>query len=89
VQRLADALVAEGSARYLADESDGRTQRLELTEAGAATFEQMEASFDGWADGLMAHIPEADLVAVSRTLEHIRLIVLADCDYIRRTEQAK
>jgi DNA-binding MarR family transcriptional regulator len=43
VQRLADALVAEGSARYSADESDRRRPRLDLTQDGAATFEQMEA----------------------------------------------
>jgi DNA-binding MarR family transcriptional regulator len=84
VQRLADALVAEGSARYSADPSDRRKQRLELTEEGAATLEQMEANFDVWADRLLAHIPEADLVAVSKTLEHIRLILLADIDYIRK-----
>jgi DNA-binding MarR family transcriptional regulator len=84
VQRLADALVAEGSARYSPDASDRRKQRIELTEAGAVTFEQLEASFDVWAERLMAHIPAADLAAVSKTLEHIRLILLADCDYMRR-----
>jgi DNA-binding MarR family transcriptional regulator len=83
VQRLADALVAEGSARYSADATDRRKQHLELTEAGAATFEQMEANFDSWADRLMAHIPQADLDSVSKALEHIRLILLADIDYMR------
>jgi hypothetical protein len=80
---------ASAGDRPLLHDKPGRPGRLALTEAGAATFEQMEASFDGSAVRLMAHIPEADLVAVSRALEHIRLIVLADCDYIRRTEQAK
>jgi DNA-binding MarR family transcriptional regulator len=86
VQRLADALVAEGSARYRPDESDRRRQRLELTEPGAAAFEQMEAHFDVWAARLMARIPEGELVAVARALERIRLIVLEDCDDMKRQE---
>jgi DNA-binding MarR family transcriptional regulator len=86
VQRLADALVAEGSARYRADESDRRRQRLELTATGAATFEQMEAHFDVWAGRLMAQIPEAELVALAGTLERIRLIVVADADELKRQE---
>lgn len=85
VQRLADALVAEGSARFSADESDRRRQRLELTEAGTATLERMEAHFDGWAARLMTRIPEAELAAVAAALERIRLVVLADCDDMKRT----
>ena len=86
VQRLADALAAEGLVRLEADESDRRKQRLELTGAGAAVLGQMEAHFDIWADRLLAHIPEADLIALSQALEHIRLIVLADSDYMRRKD---
>jgi DNA-binding MarR family transcriptional regulator len=86
VQRLADALVAEGSARYGADESDRRRQRLELTEAGAATFGRMEAHFDVWSARLMTRIPEAELMAAAGTLERIRLIVLEDCDDLKRQE---
>jgi hypothetical protein len=40
----------------------------------------MEDHFDIWAERLMARVPEADLVALSESLEHSRLIVLADCD---------
>ncbi len=88
VQRLADALAAEGLAQYSADENDRRRQRLELTPAGTVILGQMEANFDNWADRLMAHIPEADLVTTARTLEHIRLILLADCDYMKRKRSA-
>ena len=84
VQRLADALVAEGSARYGADESDRRRQRLELTAAGTATFARMEAHFDVWAARLMTGLPGTDLAALAGRLEHIRLVVLADCDRIKR-----
>jgi DNA-binding MarR family transcriptional regulator len=86
VQRLADALVAEGSARYRADESDRRRQRLELTDAGTATFEQMEAHFDVWSARLLARIPETELVAVAHALERIRTVVLEDCDDMKRQE---
>jgi len=86
VQRLADALVAEGSARYRADESDRRRQRLELTDAGAATFGQMEAHFDVWAARLLARISEAELVAVAGALERIRIVVLEDCDDMKKQE---
>jgi DNA-binding MarR family transcriptional regulator len=85
VQRLADALAADGLISQQADESDRRKQRLEFTESGAATFERMETHFDGWAERLLAHIPEADLASVSAALDHIRLIVLADLDYMKRT----
>jgi DNA-binding MarR family transcriptional regulator len=88
VQRLADALVAEGLARYSADENDRRRQCLELTPAGIVIFEQLEANFDSWADRLMTHIPEADLITTAKTLEHIRLILLADCDYMKRKRSA-
>jgi DNA-binding MarR family transcriptional regulator len=86
VQRLADALAAEGLVRQQADESDLRRQRLELTSTGAEVFGQMEAHFDIWAERLGAQIPEADLIALAEALEHIRLIVLADCDYMRRKD---
>lgn len=87
VQRLADALVAEGSARYSVDETDRRKKHIELTEAGADTFEKMEAHFDVWVYRLLAHIPESELVAVSAALEHITFVVDADRDYIEREEQ--
>ena len=83
VQRLADALVAEGSARYSADPDDRRKQRLELTAAGAATFAQLEAGFDVWADRLIAQLPAAELDAVSESLDRIRPVLLADIDYMK------
>lgn len=86
VQRLADALVAEGSARYSADEADRRKQRIELTEAGAGTFEQLEAHFEMWVERLVAHIPERELGAVSEALDRVRSVVEADREYIKRKE---
>jgi DNA-binding MarR family transcriptional regulator len=88
VQRLADALVTEGLARYSPDANDRRRQCLELTPAGTAIFEQLEANFDSWSDRLMTHMTEADLITTAKTLEHIRLILLADCDYMKRKRSA-
>jgi DNA-binding MarR family transcriptional regulator len=82
VQRLADALVTEGSARYGPDESDRRRQLLELTRAGTVTLERMEAHFDTWAARLTADLPGTDLAALAGALEHIRLVVLADRDHL-------
>jgi DNA-binding MarR family transcriptional regulator len=41
VQRLAGALVADGSARYSPDPDDRRKQRLELTAAGAESLDRI------------------------------------------------
>lgn len=87
VQRLADALAADGLIRQETDRSDRRRQHLELTSSGTATLDRMEAHFDVWAERLLAHIPEADLASVSATLDHIRLIVLADLEYVKRTQE--
>jgi DNA-binding MarR family transcriptional regulator len=87
VQRRADALVAEGAARYCADESDRRRQRLELTGAGAAVLGQMEAHFDVWAARLTAELPGTDLAALTQALEHIRVVVLADAGNFTRKGQ--
>jgi hypothetical protein len=46
----------------------------------------MEAHFDIWADRMLARIPEADLIALLEALEQIRLVLLADCDYMRRKD---
>jgi DNA-binding MarR family transcriptional regulator len=78
VQRLADALVSEGSASYRADAADRRTQRIELTTAGQRTLEQMEAHFDVWAGRLLAQIPRSELAAVVDALGHFTAIILAD-----------
>ena len=89
VQRLADDLVEEGLARYSANETDRRKKRLELTEAGATTFERMEAHFDEWADRLVAHLPEQDLVRLAEALELVSIVVDADREYIEKVERDK
>ncbi len=86
VQRLADALVSEGSAAYQADGTDRRMQRIELTLAGQRTVEQLEAHFDVWVGRLLAQISEADLTAVSDALARITAVVLADRQDMKRKE---
>lgn len=83
VQRLADALVSEGSAQYRADPADRRTQRIELTATGRRTLAQLEAHFDVWASRLLARIPASELAAVADALGHITAVVLADMQYMK------
>jgi DNA-binding MarR family transcriptional regulator len=83
VQRLADALVSEGSAIYRADAADRRTQRIELTAAGQRTLERMEAHFDLWAGRLLAQIPASELAAVTDALGRITDVVLKDIRYLQ------
>ncbi len=78
VQRLADALAAEGSVSYIVDETDRRKQRIELTPRGRDTFGKLEANFDMWAGRLLAGIPEADLITVTEALARITAVVRAD-----------
>jgi len=85
VQRLADTLVFEGSAGYVVDETDRRKQRIELTPQGQETFGKLEANFDVWAGRLLTQLPEADLIAVTQALEHIKAVVLADCQSMKET----
>ena len=84
VQRLADALVAAGSAAYVVDEADRRKQRIELTRQGKETLGQLEAHFDIWADRLLTQLPEAELIEVTAALEHFKAIVLADMQSMKR-----
>ena len=87
IQRLADALVSEGLARYCPDATDRRTQRIELTEAGQRTLEQLEANFDMWAARLLTQIGAANLEVACDALERITAVVQADSAYMQRKEQ--
>jgi DNA-binding MarR family transcriptional regulator len=86
VQRLADALVSEGSAIYRADAADRRTQRIELTAAGQQTLERMEAHFAVWAGRLLTRIPASELAAVTDALGRITDVVLKDMRYLQEGE---
>ncbi len=86
VQRLADALVDEGSARYVADETDRRVQRIELTRAGRRTLRKLEANFDEWAGRLMGRLSDANLLATTRALEHVSEVVLSDVRNLRNNQ---
>lgn len=83
VQRLADALVTEGYARYGVDDTDRRKQRIALTQRGRDTFERLEAHFDIWVERLLAQIPEAELIAVTDALNRIKAVVVADMRHMR------
>lgn len=61
VQRVADALVAEGLATFVGNPRHRRAKLLELTPAGLRTLRAIQAAQCGWADALGARIGEEEL----------------------------
>lgn len=68
VQRLADALVAEGLARATADPKSARARRLELTEAGLAAYREIAQHEARELNARAAGLPAADLRTATRVL---------------------
>jgi DNA-binding MarR family transcriptional regulator len=84
VQRLADALIAEGLVEAEGQGDDRRLKLLRLTAEGQRVHDALEANFDTWADRLLTHVGADDLEAVSQGLEQITYIVNADREYLLR-----
>jgi DNA-binding MarR family transcriptional regulator len=61
VQRVADALVADGLATYAGNPRHRRAKLLELTPAGLGALRAIQAAQCGWADALGARIGEEEL----------------------------
>jgi DNA-binding MarR family transcriptional regulator len=68
VQRLADALVAEGLARSAKDPRSARAKRLELTEAGLAAYRELAQQEARALNGLAAGLSPAELRTAGRVL---------------------
>jgi DNA-binding MarR family transcriptional regulator len=86
VQRLADALVAEGLATYSSDEVDRRRQRIELSAEGAVLLRELEANFAVWSERLVSLITQEELRSVVDGLERITRILTADLADLKREE---
>ena len=86
VQRLADALVAEGLATYSSDEVDRRRQRIELSAEGAVLLRELEANFAVWSERLVSLITQEELRSVVDGLERITRILTADLGDLKREE---
>ena len=83
VQRLTDALVADGHAAYRPDPDDRRRQLIELTDAGRGGFARLEASYATWAPRLVAEIGADDLATVCHLLERIAEQVQSDVPHLQ------
>ena len=77
-QRLADALVADGLARYRPDEDDRRRQHFDLTDAGQAALDRLEAHFDVWGSRLATEIGPGELQRITDSLDRVHAIVQHD-----------
>ena len=77
-QRLADALVADGLARYRPSDIDRRRQHVELTDVGRLTLERLETHYEVWSSRLVAEIGLDDLQQLTETLDRVREVVQRD-----------
>jgi DNA-binding MarR family transcriptional regulator len=68
VQRLADALVADGLATYAPDPDDRRRQIITLTAKGSTLLAEMEAEFDRWSKRLVRALGKESVI---QTIEHL------------------
>jgi DNA-binding MarR family transcriptional regulator len=68
VQRVADALVAEGWAAYEDNPGHRRAQLVRLTPRGRRALRRIQAAQRSWADALGAEIGETDLRQASSVL---------------------
>jgi len=80
VQRLADALAAEGLIQYKAHPADKRTQLLELTPRGAEILAAIYARQHEWQQQLLAALDAKQLADVADTLDSIGQIIAAYTD---------
>jgi DNA-binding MarR family transcriptional regulator len=68
VQRLADAMLAEGLARSVPDPGDARLKRIELTGAGLAAYRELAQREARELNALAAGLAPADLRTATRVL---------------------
>lgn len=78
IQRLADALVAEGLATYSPDPADRRRQIITLTNKGNLLLAQMEADFDRWSRRLIRSIGKDKVIETIEDLRTLKRVLDAD-----------
>ncbi len=71
VQRIADLLVAEGSAEYRDNPDHRASPHLVLTKRGHATFEQLMKAAGGYHARLARKLSASDVVALQRGLRRL------------------
>jgi DNA-binding MarR family transcriptional regulator len=71
VTKLADRLIARGLLARLADDSDGRGQRLTLTDAGRTLVPELAALADQNETALFGHLPPQTRAALDQMLRDL------------------
>jgi DNA-binding MarR family transcriptional regulator len=82
VQRIADLLVAEGSAEYRDNPDHRASPHLILTKRGHATFEQLMKAASGYHARLARKLSSSDVVSLQRGLRRL-LEALEDVDPLK------
>jgi DNA-binding MarR family transcriptional regulator len=83
VQRIADLLVAEGSAEYRDNPDHRASPHLVLTKRGRAAFEQLMKAASGYLARLAGKLSSSDVVSLQRGLRRL-LEALEDVDPLTR-----
>jgi DNA-binding MarR family transcriptional regulator len=82
VQRIADLLVAEGSAEYRDNPDHRASPHLILTKRGRAAFEQLMKAASGYHARLARKLSSSDVVSLQRGLRRL-LEALEDVDPLK------
>jgi DNA-binding MarR family transcriptional regulator len=82
VQRIADLLVAEGSAEYRDNPDHRASPHLILTKRGRAAFEQLMKAASGYHARLARKLSSSDIVSLQRGLRRL-LEALEDVDPLK------
>ena len=77
VQRVADLLVRDGLAAYLANPADRRAQLVQPTHDGREVLRTISVAQKAWADALGAEIGEEPLKRLTAEVAFIRQLVTA------------
>lgn len=85
VQRIADLLVAEGSAQYQDNPDHRASPHLVLTKRGRATLDQLTSAAAGYHARVARALSASDVFAIQRGLRHL-LAALSEIDPINPEE---
>jgi DNA-binding MarR family transcriptional regulator len=81
IQRLADALVADGLATYKPDLKDRRKQIITLTAQGSTLLAEMEADFDRWSMRLVKTLGKESVTQTIQDLRELKRVLDADAKH--------
>jgi DNA-binding MarR family transcriptional regulator len=89
IQRLADALVADGLATYAPDPKDRRRQIITLTAKGSALLEEMETYFDSWSKRLVQALGRKSVTQTIEGLHDLKRVLDADARHFEADDNRR